>query len=328
MNIFKNKRILVTGGTGMIGIYLINELIKYKPKKIICVSLDEKIKFPSIVKFKKVDLRKYENCLSVTKNIDIVFHLAGVKGSPKMANEKPASFFVPTIMFNTNMMEASRVNKVKKFLYTSSVGVYAPSKVFKEDDVWKTFPSSNDLYAGWAKRMGELQLMAYQKQYNWKDIYVVRPANVYGRYDNFDPNNAMVIPSLIARAIRGENPLKVLGDGSAIRDFIHANDVARGMLHVMQKNYNKPINLGSGKKISIKDIATEIQKNVKNLKIEWIKSKNTGDKIRLMSTKNLKKIGQKNKFNLKWGIKDTIEWYKLNQKNHKKKYNSFIEKFK
>ena len=141
--------------------------------------------------------------------------------------------------------------------------------------------------------MGELQLMAYQKQYNWKNLYVVRPANVYGRYDNFDTNNAMVIPSLIARAIRGENPLKVLGDGSAIRDFIHANDVARGMLNVIRKNYNKPINLGSGKKISIKDIAIEIQKNIKDLKIEWIKSKNTGDKIRLMSTKNLKKIGQK-----------------------------------
>ena len=83
--------------------------------------------------------------------------------------------------------------------------------------------------------MGELQLMAYQKQYNWKNLYVVRPANVYGRYDNFDTNNAMVIPSLIARAIK-ENPLKVLGDGSAIRDFIHANDVARGMLNVIRRS--------------------------------------------------------------------------------------------
>ena len=260
MTIFKNKKILVTGGTGMIGIYLINELLKYKPKKIISVSLDKNINLPKIVRYKKIDLRKFENCLSVTKNIDIVFHLAGVKGSPKMANEKPASFFVPTIMFNTNMMEAARQNKVKKFLYTSSVGVYAPAKIFKEEDVWTTFPSKNDFYAGWAKRMGELQVLAYQKQYNWKDIYVVRPANVYGRYDNFDPKNAMVIPSLIARAVNGENPLKVYGDGSAIRDFIHAKDVAKGMIYVMKKKYNKPINLGSGKKISIKNIAHQIKK--------------------------------------------------------------------
>ena len=328
MTIFKNKKILVTGGTGMIGIYLINELLKYKPKKIISVSLDKNINLPKIVRYKKIDLRKFENCLSVTKNIDIVFHLAGVKGSPKMANEKPASFFVPTIMFNTNMMEAARQNKVKKFLYTSSVGVYAPAKIFKEEDVWKTFPSKNDVYAGWAKRMGELQVLAYQKQYNWRDIYVVRPANVYGRYDNFDPSNAMVIPSLIARAVNGENPLKVYGDGSAIRDFIHAKDVAKGMIYVMKKKYNRPINLGSGKKISIKNIAHEIKKNIKNLKIQWTESQTTGDKIRLMSVKKSKKIGLSNETSLSSGIKDTIKWYILNKKKYQTRYNSFLENSK
>ncbi len=328
MTIFKNKKILVTGGTGMIGIYLINELLKYKPKKIISVSLDKNINLPKIVRYKKIDLRKFENCLSVTKNIDIVFHLAGVKGSPKMANEKPASFFVPTIMFNTNMMEAARQNKVKKFLYTSSVGVYAPAKIFKEEDVWTTFPSKNDVYAGWAKRMGELQVLAYQKQYNWRDIYVVRPANVYGRYDNFDPSNAMVIPSLIARAVNGENPLKVYGDGSAIRDFIHAKDVAKGMIYVMKKKYNRPINLGSGKKISIKNIAYEIKKNIKNLKIQWTESQTTGDKIRLMSVKKSKKIGLRNETSLSSGIKDTIKWYILNKKKYQTRYNSFLENSK
>ena len=88
---------------------------------------------------------------------DYVFHLAGVKGSPKMTNEKPASFFVPTITFNTNMMEAAFRSEVDKYLFTSSIGVYKPAEVFHEDDVWSTFPSPNDRFAGWAKRMGELR---------------------------------------------------------------------------------------------------------------------------------------------------------------------------
>jgi GDP-L-fucose synthase len=325
MNIFKNKNILVTGGTGMIGIYLIEKLIKYNPKKILSVSLDSSSEMHKDVEFKSIDLRNFQNCLDVTRSIDIVFHLAGVKGSPKMANEKPASFFVPTLMFNTNMMEAARQNDVKKYLYTSSVGVYSPAEIFLEEDVWKTFPSPNDIYAGWAKRMGELQALAYKKQYDWQDIYIVRPANVYGRYDNFDPTNAMVIPSLISRCVNGENPLKVLGDGSAIRDFIHASDVAEGMLKVMEKRYNEPINLGSGEEISIKNIVDEIKINFKGLEIEWVKSDNTGDKKRLMSVEKKNKIGIKNTIGIKEGIKDTVNWFKLNKDSHYKKYNSFLE---
>ena len=161
---------------------------------------------------------------------DVVFHLAGVKGSPKMTLERPASFFVPTMQFSLNMMEAARRANVGHYLFTSSVGVYQPAEVFVEDDVWSTFPSPNDRFAGWAKRMGELQAQAYDIEYGWKNISVVRPANVYGPFDNFDPHNAMVIPSLIHRAVNEAGPLKVWGDGTAIRDFIHAEDVARGMM--------------------------------------------------------------------------------------------------
>ena len=162
--------------------------------------------------------------------MDIVFNLAGVKGSPAMANERPASFLVPTITFSYNMMEAARREGVERYLYTSSIGVYAPAEYFREDDVWKTFPSPHDRFAGWAKRMGELQAEAYKIEYGWDKISIVRPANVYGPYDNFDPANAMVIPSLIYRALDGEAPLTVWGDGTPIRDFIHARDVARGMM--------------------------------------------------------------------------------------------------
>ena len=118
------------------------------------------------------------------------------------------------------MMEAARRNKVKRFLFTSSIGVYAKSKIFNEDDVWKTFPSENDKFAGWAKRLCELQAEAYAIQYGWDGISIIRPANVYGPYDNFDTNNAMVIPSLIKKVTTSKKKLDVWGDGSTVRDFI------------------------------------------------------------------------------------------------------------
>ena len=119
--------------------------------------------------------------LNGCEDVDEVYHLAGVKGSPKMCREKPADFFVPTITFNVNMMEAARRCKVKKFLYTSSIGVYQPAEIFNEDDVWKTFPSDNDKFAGWAKRIGELQTEAYLKQYGDSFYAIMRPGNIYGR---------------------------------------------------------------------------------------------------------------------------------------------------
>ena len=286
MSFYKNKKVLVTGGTGLIGMPLVKILIK-KKAKVTVVSLDSKKRAPKGCKFIRTDLRELSNCLKVCKGKDIVFHLAGVKGSPKMTMQKPASFMVPTIIFSFNMMEAARRSNVKRFMFTSSIGVYAPSKIFKEDDVWKTFPSNNDRFAGWAKRVCELQAEAYKIQYNLKNFSIVRPANVYGPGDNFDPNNAMVIPSLINRAISGENPLTVWGDGSAIRDFIYSEDVAKGMLKVVEKNYNKPVNLGSGKGVSIKKIANAIAKMVPGgpIKIIWDKTKPSGDKMRKMSTK-------------------------------------------
>ena len=154
---YNNKKILVTGGTGLIGIQLVKKLAELKAK-VTVVSLDKNIRLPRGVKFIRSDLRILANCLKLTKNIDYVFHLAGIKGSPKMALKKPYQFMTPMIMFNVNMLEASRINNVKRFLYTSSIGVYNPKKIMKEDDVWKTFPSKNDWYAGWAKRIGELNV--------------------------------------------------------------------------------------------------------------------------------------------------------------------------
>jgi GDP-L-fucose synthase len=241
--------------------------------------------------------------------------------------KKPASFFVPTILFNTNMMEAARQCGVKRFLYTSTIGVYSPAEVFYEDDVWKTFPSENDKFAGWAKRMGELQAEAYKIEYGWDKIAIVRPANVYGPYDNFDPNNAMVIPSLIKRALDGENPLVVWGDGSALRDFIHSKDVARGMLLALEKCIGQPINLGSGVGVNIKKIVKIIIDNIEvKPKVVWDTSKPSGDKKRLMDISKAKTIGFQTTVSIEEGIKEVVTWYRKNKDVVNKRFNVFTEK--
>lgn len=328
MSFYRNKKILVTGGTGLIGRPLVEKLVE-EGASVLVVSLDDPSRAPRGVKFIRADLREFSNCMEVCKGQDVVFHLAGIKGSPALNQKQPASFFVPTISFNTNMMEASRRQGVYRFLYTSSIGVYAQAEVFHEDDVWKTFPSENDRFAGWAKRMGELQAQSYKIEYGWDKISIVRPANTYGPFDNFDPKTAMVIPSLISRAMKGENPLTVWGDGSPIRDFIYSKDVAEGMMLAVEKGVNVPVNLGSGKGVTIKQIAKVIAKSVPNgpISIVWDKSKPKGDAKRLMDTQRVKKLlGFKPKYSLEEGIEATIKWYVENKDNLDKRYNAFYEK--
>ncbi len=323
---FKGAEILVTGGTGMIGVALTN-ILASMGANLTVVSLDQSNPFDKKINYIKLDLRNFDNCVEVCKKKDFIFHLAGIKGSPAVALKKPSSFFVPTIQFNVNFLEAAFRAKPQHLLYTSSVGVYAPSEVFYEDSVWKTFPSENDKFAGWAKRMGELQLESYFIQYGFKNYSIIRPANVYGPFDNFDENNAMAIPSLIRRALNSEKELEVWGDGSAIRDFIYCDDVARGMVLAVEKKINSPLNLGSGTGISIKELANTILQHLpnKNLKIKWDTSKPSGDKIRIMDMKTAKKFEFKCNTSLSDGIKKTVEWYLNNKDYSEKKYNSFTE---
>lgn len=327
MQFYRNKKVLVTGGTGLIGRPLV-ELLLAQGAKVTIASLDDPSRAPQGVLFKQVDLRDFNQCMDVCMGQEIVFHLAGIKGSPAMTAKRPASFFVPTLTFSINMMEAARRNGVERYLFTSSVGVYAPAEIFYEDDVWKTFPSPNDRFAGWAKRMGELQAEAYRIEYGWDAISIVRPANVYGPFDNFDSNNAMVIPSLIMRAIEGENPLTVWGDGSPLRDFIHARDVAAGMMMVVEKGINQPVNLGSGSGVTIKEVAELIAQHVPNgpIKIEWDITKPKGDAKRIMDMNRMQSYGFKPNVTLKEGIQETIAWYVQNRHLVNKRYNAFTEK--
>jgi GDP-L-fucose synthase len=228
------------------------------------------------------------------------------------------------LQFNTNMMEAAMQAGVKWYLYTSSVGVYHPAPLLKEDDVWKTFPSPNDRFAGWAKRMGELQAEAYGIQYGKKNISIVRPANVYGKYDNFNPANAMVVPSLIRKGDEND-VLVVWGDGSPVRDFIHAKDVALGMIHAVENEITEPLNLGSGTGVKIGRIA-EIVSAAFRKPIKWLVDKPTGDAQRIFDMTRATEAGFTPTISIEEGIHDTIDWFLENKDIIDKRYNAFTEK--
>ena len=323
--LFQGKSVLVTGGTGMIGRCVVERLIGLGATVRIA-SLDAPSLAHPKAEFRHADLTNFADCLEACDAVDFVFHLAGIKGSPLMTAKKPASFFVPTVLFNTNMMEAARRRGVRRYLYTSSVGVYAPAAILREDDVWNTFPSANDRFAGWAKRMGELQADAYRIEHGWEGVSIVRPANVYGRYDNFDPANAMVVPSLIRRALDGEDPLGVWGDGSPVRDFIHADDVAQGMLLVMEKGFTQPVNLGSGIGVSIKRVVEIIVGNLERKpRLVWDSSKPSGDSVRLMDISRARSLGFEPQVSIEAGIRDAMDWYQKNRSAAESRYNVFTE---
>lgn len=317
---YKGKKVLVAGGTGTIGILLVKRLIELQADvSVVSVDSPEYAMrvFGREVPFLRSDLTNFDNCLKVTKNQDFVFNLVGIKGSTGIGESKVASYLVPMLWFQTNLMEASFRNGVRRYLFVSSICGYPQSQSPKEEDnMWSGLPRQNDRMPGLAKRIGEIQGEAYLQEHGWSAVRIVRPSNIYGPFDDFNPETAQVIPALIARAIGGENPLKVWGDGTAVRDFIFSEEVVYWMLVALEKAPPcVPINLGSGRGTTIKEIAEAIIQCVPNPpKMEWDTTKPTGDPIRILSIERAKKlIGFTLKTELKEGIQKTIDWYLNNR---------------
>ena len=195
-----------------------------------------------------------------------------------------------------------------------------------ENEMWENNPSENDKFAGWAKRIGELQVEAYKKQYNWEKIYIVRPANIYGPYSNFDEKNSMVVASLIKKFFNNEGTVQIWGDGTPIRDFVYSKDVASMMIDVVKKEILEPINLGSGNGVSISDLVKAISSSshIKSKpKIEFEVDKPMGDKIRVLDMSLAEKNGVKALTSLETGLEETISWYLKNINNVSLKFNAF-----
>ena len=318
---FSKKRVLVTGGTGMIGRQVI-KLLKTANCEITCVSLDD-LSWNDGVKYLKADITSSQRCLEITQDQQIVLHVAGIKGSVNVTKAMPARFYVPLVLMNTNMLEASVKNGVKNFLYTSSIGAYSPAEVFVESaDDFSEPPM--DMFPGWAKRMAELQIQAYQIEEKQTKFSIVRPANIYGPGDNFDIENAMVIPSLISKIVRGDNPVNIWGDGSAERDFLHSYDAAFGMLLATARGTNgRALNLGAGFGVSIKKLVETLQE-IRPFEAFFDTEKPSGFPKRVMDISLATEIyGFTPQIDLKSGLSDTLNWFLENSEEHKSKKNYF-----
>ena len=319
---FAGKNVLITGGTGLIGRQIVL-VLRDAGAHIRSVSLDDVAAQEGVCQIKG-DLRDYAFCLDVTKDMDFVFHIAGIKGSITMTAEKPASHFVPALMFNTNVLEASRINRVKKLVFTSSIGAYASAEVFRETTEEKGPPM--DFYGGWSKRMAEYQVRTYKIQYGMENFAIVRPCNVYGPGDNFDPENAMVIPSLMGRIAGKEDPVVVWGDGSAVRDFAFSRDVAEGCilaLHHGTKGWF--VNLGSGKGVSVRELM-EILASFLPFRYVFDPLKPAGFPKRVMDISLAREmIGYDPQTSLEAGLRETWAWFQDNRDEHLKKKNYWKE---
>ncbi len=329
---FNNKNILITGGTGLIGRQVVDILCDHNAIVNI-VSLD-KIIINDKADYIYGDLTDFNFCKEITKDIDYVFHVAGIKGSINVTKTKPASFFVPLLMMNTNILEACRLNNIKKVVYTSSIGAYSSAETFKEsDNVYDSQPM--DMHPGWAKRMAEMQILSYKIQYNLKNFAIVRPCNVYGPGDNFDPDNAMVIPSLMYRILQYQSkncdmqtePIQIWGDGNAIRDFAYSKDVAEGIILALYYGTdNSPtgfVNLGSGKGYTIKKLVETLHSFL-DFEYEFDITKSSGFHKRIMDISLAKELINYNPTtSLEQGLKETWSWFIRNQDEHLKKKNYF-----
>ena len=293
-----NKSALVIGANGMVGTALMRVLANSKTYFMI----------------RGVDIETdmtIKSNTEIIKDYDHIYHVAGKKGSPQTAKERPADY-LSMLQFDANIIEAVGKYKPEWFLYTSSVGVYPPSELFREDNVWDKVPSENDMIPAYIKRMGELGCHAISKSYDYNNISIVRPANIFGRGDNYD-EGSMVIPSLIRKSYY-EDVINVWGDGSEVRDFIYSKDVARGMVHMVTNKINDTVNLGSGIGYSISELANIISK-YSDKEVKYDVSKSGGDRKRVMDMTKAFSYGFELKYSIEQALLETIEDYRDVQSN-------------
>jgi len=302
-----NSKIYVAGNTGLVG----SAIIRMLHEK----GFDNILSTPS----SNWDLRNQEdvNRFFRINKPDYVFLAAAKVGGIGANSEKPAEFIYDNLMIQTNIIDAAYRNGVKKLLFLGSSCIYpkfANQPITEDQLLSGPLEGSNDAYAI-SKIAGVKMCQAYRKQYGFNAIAVM-PTNLYGPHDNFDHNSGHVLPAFISKFHGSLEKSKhwevaLWGDGTPIRDFIYSEDVARGMIHMVENEVTQPVNLGSGTGVTIKEVAETIAEYFEQ-EIDYDITKPMGDMKRLMSTKRAESYGFKPEVNLKEGIIRTIKWYEEN----------------
>jgi GDP-L-fucose synthase len=307
---FEKRRIVVTGGAGFLGRYVVEGLKKRGCKNIL-VPLIEEYDFvqPGDIK------RMYD-----TMKPDIVIHLAAIVGGIGANREHPGKFFYDNLMMGVQLIEQGRLRGIEKFVAIGTVCAYPKFTPvpFKEDDIWNGYPEETNAPYGLAKKMLLVQSQAYRAEYGFNSIFLL-PVNLYGPGDNFNPQSSHVIPALIKKCVdaveAGADYIECWGTGSVSREFIYAADAAEGILLATEfYNGSEPVNIGAGFEITIKDLVEKIVRltGFKG-RIRWDSSKPDGQPRRCLDTSKAKKLfGFEAKTDFDTGLKQTVEWYKKN----------------
>lgn len=316
MSFWQDKKVCVTGGAGFLGSYILQELKEKGCKDIFIPFLEDY----DLVKLEDIK-RMYDVAVP-----DIVIHLAAKVGGIGANREKPGEFFYDNLVMGVNLIEEARLRGVEKFVALGTICCYpkfAPVP-FKEENLWDGYPEETNAPYGLAKKMLLVQSQSYREQYGFNSIFLM-PVNLYGPRDNFDPRSSHVIPALIKKCFdaidEGKDEIVVWGTGKPTREFIYAEDAARGIILATEK-YNKsdPVNIGAGFEISIKELVGLIAKLTGfNGKVTWDSSQPDGQPRRKLDILKAKKeFGFETQVSFEEGLKNTILWYQKNRLEEKK----------
>ena len=232
---YRDKKVLVTGGSGFVGTHLVQELLKQGAKIRVPVHNRPMIVNDENIEIIHSDLNVLEDCIKAAEGMDFVFHAAGTVGAAGVSKSGIMASITKNLVLNAYMLQAAWEAGVSRFLiYSSSTGYPAADHAVKEDEMW-TGPVYPGYFGyGWMRRYLERLAEFVAANSNMK-LAIVRPSAVYGRYDNFDPVGSHVIPSLIRRALAKENPYVVWGTGDEVRDFLHISRFCPGSLLMLEK---------------------------------------------------------------------------------------------
>jgi len=301
------KRIMVTGGSGFLGQYVVRELHARGCSDIFVPrSIEYDLRTPDGVR------RAFEH-----SRAEVVFHLAAVVGGIGANRARPGTFFYDNLIMGVLLMEEARQRGVEKFITVGTVCSYPKFTPvpFREEDLWNGYPEETNAPYGLAKKMLLVQGQAYRAQYGFNAIYLI-PTNLYGPGDKFDLETSHVIPALIRKCVdakeAGDDEIVVWGDGSPTREFLYVADAAEGIVLAAERyDSGEPVNLGSGFEISIKDLV-EIIKELTgfNGRVRWDTSKPNGQPRRKVDTSKAERLfGFRAKTDFFEGLHRTISWY-------------------
>ncbi|MHC4635961.1 MAG: GDP-L-fucose synthase family protein [Planctomycetota bacterium] len=308
---FENKRVVVTGGAGFLGRYVVSELEREGCKDIL---------IPNIEDYDLVNISDINRMYNDMRP-DIVIHLAAVVGGIGANREHPGEFFYKNLMMGVQLIEQGRLRNIEKFVAIGTICAYPKFTPvpFREEDLWCGYPEETNAPYGLAKKMLLVQSQAYRTEYGFNSIFLL-PVNLYGPGDNFDPASSHVIPALIKKCVdaidNGSEYIECWGTGKVSREFIYAADAARGIV-IAAERYNglEAVNIGAGFEITIKELVEKIV-SLTGFKgeIRWDSSKPDGQPRRKLDVSRAKELfGFEAKTSFVDGLKATIEWYKENR---------------